>query len=343
MFGTTCRVTKRLTAGERRAVRALLEASGLLFEGEPEYTALVEDCDERLAATASLEGRVIKMVAADPQWQEAGLSGTVVSALIRAAREEGRFHLFIYTKPDMASRFAGLGFTELAASQKAVLMECGTPNAAEFRAGLEALRGTEEAGAIVMNCNPFTKGHRYLIEKAASESRRLFVIVVEEDASVFPFADRIELVRRGTADLTNVRVIPSGSYAVSSATFPTYFLKDRADMIVAAVQAELDAALFGRLYVPALGITRRFVGTEPLCPVTAIYNERLKAALPKYGCEVTEIERLAADGAPVSASRVRSIIAEGGAGLEGLLPPVTLEYLASEGGRAAAKRLRSAK
>ena len=116
MFGFNCRVTRKLCGYERRAVEGLLERSGLVFEGSPDYTAVAEDCDENIVATASLSGSVIKMVAADPRWQEAGLSGAVISALMRAAREDGLYHLFVYTKPEMAERFAGLGFRELAAS-----------------------------------------------------------------------------------------------------------------------------------------------------------------------------------------------------------------------------------
>ena len=49
-------------------------------------------------------------------------------------------------------------------------------------------------GALVMNCNPFTLGHQYLVEYAASKVAKLYLFVVEEDKSEFPFADRIELV-----------------------------------------------------------------------------------------------------------------------------------------------------
>ena len=77
-----------------------------------------------------------------------------------------------------------------------------------------------------MNCNPFTKGHLYLIEKASAESDHLFILIVEEDKSVFPFEKRMELVKRGTEHLDNIDVIPGGSYTISSATFPSYFAKE---------------------------------------------------------------------------------------------------------------------
>lgn len=344
MYGVTCRVTKKLDRFERRAVERLLAEAGLVFEGAPDCTALAEDCDENIIATASLEGSVIKMVAASSEWREAGLSGQVISALMSAARAEGRYKFFIYTKPEAAPKFSALGFRELAASKNSVLMECGAPGVNEYRAMLEAERAKNgpRVGAAVMNCNPFTLGHQFLIEEGARQCPVFYVIVVEEDASAFPFADRLALVREGTAHIPNVRVIASGSYAVSKATFPTYFLKDRGELPVAAEQAELDARLFGGLFVPALGVTRRFVGTEPFCAVTALYNENLKKTLPEYGCDVVEIERKEGGGAPVSASRVRAMTAEGAEGLEALLPQVTLDYLKSPRGEEAAARLRRA-
>ncbi len=342
MYGVTCRVTKKLDRFERRAVERLLAGAGLVFEGEPDYTALAEDCDENVVATASLSGAVIKMAAASPEWRGEGLSAQVVSALMSAARADGLYKFFVYTKPESAPKFAALGFRELAASKNSVLMECGAPGVNEFRSALEEERAKNgpRAGAAVMNCNPFTLGHQYLIEEAAKRCPVFYAVVVEEDASAFPFADRLTLVREGTAHLPNVRVLPSGSYAVSKATFPTYFLKDRGELPVAAEQAELDARLFGRLFVPALGIERRFVGTEPLCAVTALYNETLKSLLPEYGCETVEIKRKESGGAPVSASRVRAMIAEGAARLDALLPEATLNYLRSPRGAEAAARLR---
>ena len=341
MYGVTCRVTKMLDRFERRAVERLLSESGLVFEGAPDYTALAEDGDENVIATASLSGSVIKMVAASSEWRDAGLSGQVISALMNTARADGRHKFFIYTKPEAAPKFSALGFRELAASKNSVLMECGAHGVNEFRAALEAERAKNgpQAGAAVMNCNPFTLGHQFLIEEGAKQCPLFYVIVVEEDASAFPFEDRLALVREGTAHIPNVRVLTSGSYAVSKATFPTYFLKDRGELPVAAEQAELDARLFGRLFVPALGVARRFVGTEPFCAVTALYNETLKKILPEYGCEVVEIARKESRGAPVSASRVRAMIAEGAPGLEALLPEVTLDYLKSPRGAEAAARL----
>ena len=344
MFGFQTRTIRDLSWNEKKQVESLLEINGLTFEGRPDCTAVVENSEEKLIATASIQGKVIKMVAADPEWQEAGLSGMVISELLKYARENGIFHLFVYTKRDMADKFASLGFSELARTDAIVLMESGHPSSDDYRLVLRKNRtfeGSTNIGASVMNCNPFTLGHRYLIEKAAGECDGLYVIVVQEDLSHFPFSDRLRLVQEGTRDLQNVRIVPSGDYAVSRATFPTYFLKDKGLTSVAERQAELDATLFANLFVPELLIKKRFVGTEPFCQTTAKYNEMMKKVLPPRGVEVVEIMRLNdISGTAVSASRVRRAIVENDMeALKIMLPPVTMDYLRSEKGRAVVNKL----
>ena len=43
-----------------------------------------------------------------------------------------------------------------------------------------------KVAAIVMNANPFTLGHQYLVEKAAAENDLVHLFMVSEDASLFP-------------------------------------------------------------------------------------------------------------------------------------------------------------
>lgn len=181
-------------------------------------------------------------------------------------------------------------------------------------------------GAIVMNCNPFTKGHRYLIEQAAEQVDLLYIFVVEEDKSVYKFADRIEMVRRGTADLKNVHVIPSGKYILSKETFSQYFEKDNVEQID---DMDYDVRIFGEVVAKELGITTRFVGEEPFDKVTRKYNETMKRILPEYGIRVVEIPRVAlAGGKTISASVVRKALCEDDKELvQSMLPESTLEYL----------------
>jgi len=200
-----------------------------------------------------------------------------------------------------------------------------------FRAYISALKKTKKecagrVGAIVMNCNPFTLGHRYLIEYASAKSDILYVFAVEEDRSIFPFDDRIALMRAGTADLPNVHVLPSGSYIISTLTFPEYFDKDvkREE----TVDPSCDVELFARHIAPALGISVRFVGEEPLDPVTRRYNETMALTFPAYGIDLAVIPRKMREGEPISASRVRKLLeTKDFDAIAKIVPQATLEYL----------------
>ncbi|MDR2632734.1 MAG: GNAT family N-acetyltransferase [Treponema sp.] len=182
------------------------------------------------------------------------------------------------------------------------------------------------SGAIVMNCNPFTLGHRYLAERAAAECDVLHIFVVSEEKSAFPAEVRLRLAGTGTAHLKNALVHPSGPYLISAATFPDYFIKDT--VCPETVNALLDLKIFAERFARPLGITRRFVGEEPLDPVTGAYNRQMKEALPSWGIAVREIPRLEKGGGPVSAGRVRNLLSQGRLeeALE-LVPPATADYL----------------
>ena len=177
-------------------------------------------------------------------------------------------------------------------------------------------------GVVVMNCNPFTLGHRYLIEQAAKQVERLFVMVVREDCSLFAYAERKAMVEQGVAHLENVTVIDGSEYAISQATFPTYFLKRLDD--AADTQMLLDLDLFRRHIAPALGATVRFVGTAPTDRLTRRYNQLMHEVL----ADVRETARLEKKGNVVSASRVRKAMEQGDMStIRQLVPPTTLPYI----------------
>ncbi len=183
-------------------------------------------------------------------------------------------------------------------------------------------------GAIVMNCNPFTHGHQYLIETCAKEVEWLYVFVVEEDKSVFKFSDRIEMVRQGAEHIPNVQVLPSGKFMISSLTFPEYFRKD--DLKEISVDPSADVELFGKYITPALHITVRFAGDEPLDPVTAQYNDAMARMLPKFGVTFKTVRRLEVNNEPISASRVREAIRSGNLdGIKSIVPATTYKYIKS--------------
>jgi cytidyltransferase-like protein len=168
--------------------------------------------------------------------------------------------------------------------------------------------GYSNVGAIIMNCNPFTKGHRYLIEQAANQVERLYIFVLQEDKSEFTFEERFNLVVGNTKDLNNVVVIPSGDYIISSITFPEYFNKN--NMQNNTINATRDLLIFATRIATKLHITKRFVGCEPFCNITKQYNMQMKGILPEYGIEVIEMDRYEVDNDAISASKVRKLIKE---------------------------------
>lgn len=300
----------------------LLGACGLSMPEGVDYTAGVFCEDGRLAACGSLKGDMIQGVAVAPEFQGEDLTAKVVTQLVGRAGAAGHRSLYLFTKPEKAGQFAGLGFRLSATARPyAALLEWGEAGIRQYVKQLEGFRAAaataeacaapeqqeKPAGCLVMNCNPFTNGHRYLTEQAAQACRHIYILVVEEDASLFSFADRLAMVKAGTADLANVTVIPGGRYAVSGLTFPSYFTKEEN---LAAAHAAIDAELFASQIAPALGVTVRFVGTEPFSPVTEVYNQTLKKRLPKAGILVEEIPRLTSRGHAVSATSVRHLLME---------------------------------
>ncbi len=314
-----------ISGNKRNMWAQLLQETGLSAEELPEKTVLIFD-GELPVATGSRQGNILKYLAVAESHQGQDLTAKVLTALREDAFREGIDHLFLYTKPQNKYLFTPLFFYPVAQTGSVLLMEDRPDGIRKFLNAQPAEKTTGIVGAAVMNCNPFTLGHRYLIEQAARECDRLYVFVLSEEQPPFPAADRLELVQLGTRDLPNVTVLPTGSYLLSAATFPTYFLKDRES--AGNVQCALDVEVFAKYYTPHFGITRRFVGSEPLSPMTSRYNQVLQEQLPSRGVEVTELPRLEMDGTPVSASAVRALLGTGQPeALKKLVPQTTLDYL----------------
>ncbi|MDE6053950.1 MAG: adenylyltransferase/cytidyltransferase family protein [Lachnospiraceae bacterium] len=193
--------------------------------------------------------------------------------------------------------------------------------------GLHKESGDVQTGAVVMNCNPFTKGHRYLIEQALDIVDKLYLFVVEEDKSYFKFEDRFNMVKAGVSDLENIHVVPSGKYVISKDTFAQYFEKE---CVQSVESMDYDLYIFGAVVAAELGIQYRFVGEEPFDKVTRQYNETMKRILPGFGVEVIEFPRnsLNKNGEIISATLVRKAIKEKDMDMiEKLCPNSTCNYL----------------
>ena len=306
--------------------RELMHRSKLNSNETLDYTVGVYD-DDTLAATGSFEQNIIKCVSVCQDYQSENLLTQVLIHLMERLREEGKLHYFVYTKPDKRLIFKSLGFKEIIQSDEVLFMELGQPDFNDYLKMLETHQTTANTSAIVMNANPFTRGHQHLVTYAAERSQHVYVFVLTEERSEFSTVDRMAMVKLGTHHLPNVTVLPTNDYMVSSATFPSYFLRDDAEMAVARIQASLDARLFKERVAPILKITDRYVGDEPYSQVTNIYNESMQAV---FGDELDLhiLPRLALDEDIISATKVRLAIKEkDDARLRTLLPETSYQYL----------------
>jgi len=283
-------------------VERFLSGNGLRMEALDSYYT-IENSQGDILAGAGLYRDIVKCVAVSESARSEGLVAPLVSHILAQAAQAGITCLKVFTKPENEAIFASLGFHTLAAAPQAILMENGR-GLEHYCAYLRTLPRSGRSGVVVMNANPFTLGHQYLLREAASQVDTLFVIPVKEDLSTFPYAERLEMIRAG-APSHNIVVAEGSDYQISAATFPTYFLKDLS--AAAETQMRLDLDLFARHIAPALNAEVRFVGTEPADALTARYNTLMKEVLP----QVVEIPRLEAEGSAVSASAVRRAL-EGG-------------------------------
>ncbi len=253
-----------------RQMDALLTREGIARDQNLDYMCGLYDEQGRLAATGSCFRNMVRCLAVDRAHQGEGLLNQVLSHLLTKEAERGYTHLFLHTKPDAAFYLRDLGFYEIARTRDVVFMENRKDGFARYLASLGKPEiACADAAAVVMNANPFTLGHQYLVETAAAQCGVLHLFVVSEDTGPIPAAVRRQLVEAGTAHIPNVILHDCGPYMISFAAFPSYFLKET-DRVIGA-QAQLDLQVFLRI-AQTLGITARYVGEEPASRVTGIYN-----------------------------------------------------------------------
>lgn len=296
----------------RQAVQAFLESVDLEMSEDVEIFVVAKE-DDTIVACGGLSGKVLKNIAIDERIRGEGLALSLMSELIKVAYREKRFELFLFTKPIYQEVFESCGFKYIEQAHGEVILMENSYNIDLYKKRLRKDKHTAESvGSIVMNCNPFTLGHRYLVEQACSYSDWVHVFVVKEDASFFSFEDRYELIQEGLVDMKNLTIHEGSDYIISKATFPTYFIKDKRK--IDSLYTELDLNIFRNHLAPQLGITHRFVGSEPLCLVTNEYNKQMKKILSAPGAsppiKVVELDRLTYKGEPISASKVRHLMQE---------------------------------
>ncbi|MDY5768032.1 MAG: triphosphoribosyl-dephospho-CoA synthase [Alloprevotella sp.] len=297
----------------RQQAERFLQAQGLTMP-QVDYLAGIFDDDDRLLACGGLDGALIKGLAVSEEARDLHLAARLVTHLRAHALEAGHVHVRVFTKPCYIPLFRNMGFSLIGQSRGAALLDTDRHALERYLVPLRSLAPDEgRIGTVVMNANPLTKGHRYLLEQAAAQCDFLVVIPVGENPhNLFSYAERSEMLQAALATLPRTALAPASIYAVSASTFPTYFIKEHSARSEAHIELDLD--IFARHIAPALRATVRFVGSEPADPLTAAYNAAMHRLLPPAGIEVVEIERCApgaGDSRPISASRLRDHLLHG--------------------------------
>lgn len=327
---------------EKKELENFLKKFDLRLDETLDYSIVLRE-NEEIVATASKSKNIIKCFAIDESLRGEGVTNLLVTNLLNKLFDEGYFHSFVFTKPSNEVIFKGVGFKSISKTDKVALLEIGSTS---IEKTIEKIKNNlnwqenSKNGLLIMNCNPFTKGHLYLIEEAASKMDNILVLIVEEDRSSFPFKDRIELVKEGCSHIKNVTILPSTEYVISSTTFPNYFLRKEDDSLEEYMK--LDTTITAQWFCKKLNISTRFVGEEPFCNVTKKYNETMKSIFKLFNLNVQIIPRKENNGKAISASFVRELLKKDELEkVKELVPETTFKYLTSTKGKEVIQRLKN--
>lgn len=180
-------------------------------------------------------------------------------------------------------------------------------------------------GCVVINANPCTRGHLYLIKEATKEVDHLYIFLVQQEMSDgYSYLDREIMLKQNIKGLNNITVLPGGSIFTSVVGFPEYFNRNSAKK----VNPLMNHKIFCEKIAPVLNITVRFFGYEPEDNVTKQLNDTAETFLPKYGIKVKIKPRLKFNDIPISAKDVRKYINERNFDkVKPLVIPETFKYL----------------
>ncbi|WP_131912142.1 [citrate (pro-3S)-lyase] ligase [Celerinatantimonas diazotrophica] len=318
-----------------RSVRQFLSLHHLEIDKDEDRFLVAYRQGMSIIACGGIAGNVLKSIAISSELQGTGFALTLMSELTNWAYELGRFNLFLFTKPCNVPMFRRCGFFLVETVEPNVaLMENSPKRISTYCRELATKKVQGQSiGSIVMNANPFTLGHQYLVEQACEQCDWVHLFAVQEEGNEFSFESRLAMICSGTHHLKNLTIHIGSTYIISKATFPTYFIKDQ--QVINDAQTGLDLKIFRNAIAPALGITHRFAGSEPFCPVTRHYNQAMHQWLEKDlkeasgpAIEVVEIERCQKGNAPISASRVRDLLRSADIpAVRSLVPQTTYSYI----------------
>ena len=315
----------------------LLHQEGIRRDPNIDYTCVAYDSDYNIIGTGSCFGNTLRCLAVSQEHRGEGLANKIISHLIQHQFERGNFHLFLYTKYTIYHLLKNLGFYEIVIiKDQIVFMENKKTGFSDYLNALSKSKlnydsNTKKIAAIVMNGNPFTLGHLYLIEKASKENDIVHLFIFSEDKTIVPYNIRKRLIKEGTTHLKNIIYHDTGLYIISKETFPSYFQKDEKDVIES--HANIDIEIFIKI-AKTLNINARYLGEENNNSVMSIYNKLMEKKLKENGIECYIVKRKEMDGNIISTSGVRKMIKEGNIeGIKNMVPDSTYKFFISEEGK----------
>ena len=305
-------IKEALLQEELNNIKAFLEKNSLLLDKLITKSFYIEE-DDNVIGTVSVYNNVIKCFAVDKTYRDENVGGLLISYVINYFYQNGINHYMVYTKLEYAKTFMSLNFHEISRADKTILLEGGSPIISEYIKSLKKkieyrfsidMNKDNDVASIVVNCNPVTNGHLELIEHVAKNHKYVIVFILEEDLSLFTYKERMSLLTISLVHISNVIVVPSSCYIISSSTFPNYFLKD--ESVKNDEWSKIDALIFRDYFMKELSINYRYVGSETNGYMTR-YNETLKEVL---GEKLVVIPRFTYENEEISASSVRTLIKE---------------------------------
>lgn len=330
-------INEVLLPKEKEMQIAFLNKHRLEYEYDITYSILVYD-GHKLIATASIANNVMKCFAVEKEYSGQNITGLMYNHMVQVLSERNIFHYFVFTAPENEKIFTSFNMKRVVRTMNTALLE-GGDNIHNVLGKLKSEYNVsdEKKGCVIINANPMTNGHLYLIEEGSKNHDQFLVFVVSEDLSSFPFEDRFNIIKEATSHLKNVIVLPTLSYLVSKITFPKYFLID--DILVTEEQTLVDVLVYKEYYSKIFNISKRYVGTEPFSVTTNKYNEVLKTYLGN-GIEI--IERKTQSDTAISASLVRKLIKDNEINkIKEYVPKATYQYLQSKKGQLVIKDIQS--
>lgn len=291
-----------------------------------EYAIILSDEDELIAVIGRYLNN-LRCLVIKKEYRNYNLANILIDFMIKRIYKNHFKEIFVFTKPINFKIFQNLGFRIIYNNDEFGFLTNRFDLLNKYlKYLLNEKEDKENSSVIVMNANPFTKGHEYLIKKACENSSFVYVIMVSEEASLFTYKERLDMIKLAIQKFSNVKILEGSNYLVSKNVFPSYFLPSKEEVV--KQQIILDSFIFVNYIVPALNIKKRFVGEEPFSITTNLYNQIMTEVFKTKEIELIIIPRKKYQDKSISATQVRKLFIQGNfEEISQLVPTSSLNYL----------------